>query len=498
MLMKVERINYISIIIFAVLLSFFTYTFTNNFNTSNKGFLIGMFILTLFLGIVLICYFNLGKHDLYKTAFVVILIFGLCSVFLTPINDVSDEYEHLARAEIVSNGEISTHYIDSLGFKSIESIDELGNESNHNLFNTNLWNSKINYSQYYSDCAFAQNPFYAYLAPAFGILLAKVLDLSTIWMLYLGRIANLLLYASVVSIAIKKSPVFKGPLLIASIIPLAIFQAGSVSSDCFFNAFAILSIAYFFVLYKSDSIRYKDLGIFYTSIVLCGLLKQPYLALSLLIFIVPRTNFKDKKQEIISKTAILAVLVIGVVWSSYATSQLKYSWRENHFIQYHVNSSQQLDFMLSNPEFDVYYIFNVLSQVPEIFIRFFEFSVSEYSYTSQIMADFYFAYIIIISLFYPLKESLAKMKRLKIAVVTAVVYYGIFLVQYLTWIPVKSIYVNLGVSGRYFIPLLIFLPLIFNVSSKVNVDKKMFVKLAFSVAVSFICGMLMLTTAAKF
>ena len=496
--MKVERIDYLSIAIFVILLSFFTITFLNNYTPSNQEFLIAVFILTVFLGIVSIFYFGRNRNNLYRVGIFVILIFGICSVFLTPINDISDEYEHLARAEIVSNGEVSTHYVNGIGFKSIEAVNQLGIESNKNLFDTSLWNSKIDYGEYYSDCAFAQNPFYAYLAPAAGILVAKLLDLSTIWMLYLGRIANLLLYTAIIGIAIKKSPVFKGPLLIASIIPLAIFQAGSVSSDCFFNAFAILSIAYFFVLYKSDRIKYKDLGVFYISIVLCGLLKQPYLALSLLIFAVPRTNFIDKKQEIVSKIAVLGVLAIGALWSSYATTQLKYSWRANHFIQYHVNASQQLDFMLSNPQFDVYYIFNVLSQIPLMFSRFFEFSVSEFSYTSNVMATFYFIYIIIISLFYPLKEKLKKLKRLEVAFVAAVVYYGIFLVQYLTWIPVRSAHVILGVSGRYFIPLLVFLPLIFNVSSKVKIDKKQFVKIAFSVAISFVCGMLVLTTVAKF
>lgn len=496
--MKVERINYISIIIFVILLSFFTLTFVNQYDTSNQSFLIGIFILTMVLGIISVYRFDLNKKNLYKFAFVIILIFGICSVFITPINDISDEYEHLVRSEIVSNGEVSTNYINSVGFKSISAINDLGIQSNQNLFNTNLWNTKINYTTYYSDCAFAQNPFYAYLAPAAGILIAKLLDLSTIWMLYLGRIANLLLYASVISIAIKKSPIFKGPLFIASIVPLAIFQAGSVSSDCFFNAFAILSIAYFFVLYKSDNIRYKDLGIFYTSIVLCGLLKQPYLALCLLIFVVPRSNFNDKRQEIISKIAILGVLLIGVSWSSYATSQLKYSWRANHFIEYNVNASQQLDFMLSNPQFDIYYILTVLNNIPLMFERLFEFSTSQFAYASSIMADLYFIFIAVFALFYPLKEKLSKVTRLKIAIVPAIIFYGIFIVQYLTWIQVKSSNVTQGVSGRYFIPLLIFLPLIFNISSEVKIDKEMFAKIAFSIAISFVCGMLMLTTAAKF
>lgn len=450
------------------------------------------------IGILLIYYYNKNKKNLYKVVFIVILIFGICSVFLTPINDVSDEYEHLVRAEIVSDGNILTEYQNGSGFKSIEAINDIGEKSNSNIFTNNLWNLKINYTDYYSQCAFAQNPFYAYLAPAIGILIAEFLGLSTIWILYLGRICNLLLYAIIISIAIKKAPVLKTPLFIASIIPLAIYQAGSISADCFFNGFAILSIAYFLVLFKSNSIKYKDLAIFYISILLCGLLKQPYLALTLLIFIVPKSNFKDKKQNIISKLAIIGVLVIGVMWSGYATGQLQYSWRANHFVKYHVNDSEQLSFMLNNPTFDLYYLSEVILLIPKIFYKFFEFSTMEFSYSSPLLGRIYLIFTIILALFYPLKEKLSKLNRLKILLIGIIIYYGIFLVQYLTWIPVKSKNIIQGVSGRYFIPLLIFLPLIFNISSKINFNKEMFKNIVFTLTISFISGMLLLTTCIKF
>ncbi len=493
---RISKENIICIILYGIFLSFFTIMFVKYNNPSNREFLILIFVLILIIGLISIYYYNKNKNKIYKTAFIVIILFGICSAILTPINDISDEYEHLVRSEIVSGGEITTNYDN--GFKTINAINSLGIETDNNLFTTNLWNLKINYNDYYSSCAFAQNPFYAYLAPALGIIITELLDLNTIWLLYLGRICNLLLYASIISIAIKKSPIFKIPLFITSIFPLAIYQAGSVSADCFFNAFAILAISYFFVLYKSNSIKYKDLSFFYISIILCGLLKQPYLALSLLIFIVPNSNFKNKKQNIISKIAVLGVLAIGTLWSSYATEQLKYSWRAKHFIQYHVNASQQSMFMLSNPKFDIYYIFDVIYQIPVIFNRLFEFSVSDFSYTSNLMSSLYFLYIIAISLFYPLKEKLSKINRLKLVIVSAIIFYGIFLVQYLTWIPVKSKNIISGVQGRYFIPLLIFVPLILNLSSKIKLNKTKALDIVFTIAISFIAGMLMLTTTVKF
>ena len=43
-----------------------------------------------------------------------------------------------------------------------------------------------------------------------------------------------------------------------------------------------------------------------------------------------------------------------------------------------------------------------------------------------------------------------------------------------------------------------FIPLIINISSKTNFNKKIFSNIAFAVAISFIGGILILTTVAKF
>ena len=500
---KIARENIISIIIYFVLLCFFTFLVMNNYTCSNMGFLMSVFILVLVLGIILIFYFRGNMKNLYKVAFVVIIIFGLCSVFITPLCDISDEYEHLTRSEIVSGGEITADYVknpenNASGYKTIMTIKHVGDASDSNLFAHNLWDTDINYTDYYSPSAFAQNPFYAYLAPALGIILAELLNLSSVWTLFLGRIANLLLYAVIVSIAIRKAPAFKFPLFIISIFPLAIFQAASVSSDCFFICFAILAVAYFFVLYKSDNIRYKDLGIFFGSIILLSFLKQPYVALSFLIFAVPRSNFKDRRQGIISLLGVVFAFAIVGLWTTYAAPLLQNSWRGVHFINNHVDPNEQVKFMLSNPSFTLYYLYGVLTSTPIVSDRLFEFSAFEHTYRGPFFSAIYAIFILIVSLFYPFKEKFSIFNRLKVLIIGALIYYGIFIVQYWTWIPVRSLNFADGVNGRYFIPLLMFIPLIINISSKTNFNKKIFSNIAFAVAISFIGGILILTTVAKF
>lgn len=112
--------------------------------------------------------------------------------------------------------------------------------------------------------AFLHNPFYGYLAPGFGIFIARILNLNTIWMLWLGRICNLVLYASITSLAIKKTPILKVPMFFMALIPLAMFQGSSVSIDALINSLGFYTIAYALYLIKSpeNSIESKELIIF--------------------------------------------------------------------------------------------------------------------------------------------------------------------------------------------------------------------------------------------
>lgn len=501
--LDVLKKNKIPIFIYIALLSFFSLYFLSYDNGLSYGFEITIFALLLGVGIFSIIYYGKNTKNLHKVAFVIILLFGLVSVFVSPICDISDEVEHLTRVEIVSEGQIDTDYVlipgtDVHGYKIIESVNNLILAKNMNVFNTDIDDEKISYDAAYFNSAFSQNPFYAYLVAAIGMLFAKLLDLNAIWLLWLSRMANLLFYAAIVSFAIKKSPVFKLPLFIVSLVPLAIYQAASVSADCIFNAFAILSIAYFFILYKSDKIKWKNIGIFYGAILLCGLLKAPYLALSLLIFVVPSNNFKDKTQNIVSKALILVLLAIGLIWNSYSAPQILNSWRIGDFRKYHVNATEQIAFLSSNPLIGIGNFFRNIIGLPVIVDRLFCFSNSFAQYSSTLLAALYAVYIGIFSLFYPLKEKLSKINRLKVAIVGLIIYTGIFFVQYLTWVPVGSTNVTSGVFGRYFIPLIVFLPLIFNLTTQKEINKEKFTLICIAISISFIASMLMLTVMVRY
>ena len=78
----------------------------------HPSFELAAFVFIAILGIFCICYAmrHSSDEELYKTAFVVIICFGLICSLIVPICSVSDEKEHFVRSEITSQGVIFPHW----------------------------------------------------------------------------------------------------------------------------------------------------------------------------------------------------------------------------------------------------------------------------------------------------------------------------------------------------------------------------------------------------
>ena len=68
---------------------------------------------------------------------------------------------------------ISPEYINNANYSTIQSAVDLATHRGEVFVNTGVDTQPINQSRAYYHSAFAQNPFFGYLAPAFGIDIAK-------------------------------------------------------------------------------------------------------------------------------------------------------------------------------------------------------------------------------------------------------------------------------------------------------------------------------------
>lgn len=209
-------------ILYVVLVLLAAFSMFGADNYAHPKMEIGIILLSSILGVFCITYFHGHNNDkeLFKTAFIVILTFGIICSFLTPICLSPDEVEHFVRSEMTSRGEFIPIYENNT-FLTIQSTLDLIEDSketvdtgfdrihfeNASIFKTDADTKPINNTLVEYPSAFAQNSFFGYLPQAIGMLVAKLFDLNAVWLLWLGRIFNVVLYASLVYIAMKKTPI---------------------------------------------------------------------------------------------------------------------------------------------------------------------------------------------------------------------------------------------------------------------------------------------------
>jgi uncharacterized membrane protein len=484
---------------------------------SHPAFELATFVFIAILGVFCICYAMRHNSDdeLYKTAFVVIICFGLICSLLVPICGVSDEKEHLTRAEMTSRGVIIPHwngeemgvtslynntkgsledrYNEGVGYETIHSITMIGKDRNLNVFDAHHDKEKINYTLEITDSAFAQNPFFGYLPQAIGILVAKLLDLNIIWMLWLGRMFNLVFFAGVVSYAIKKTPYLKIPLLVVACIPITIYQASSTSIDGMIFALGILAVAFFIYMYKSEesSIENYEIVIFSVICLLLGLCKLTFLAFIFLLLFVPRKNFKTKSHvNLIILLCIAAVALIGIAWSHEAAPTLAHSWRSKY---YPVNSTLQMNYLINHPGHTLNTFSRFLNEeilkVSGHYFNFFNSKVlPHYSDRYYLLNTAFQVFLAIVLIAYPNNTKFDLKTRIGAGLIIILVYLGTCMVQLLSFAKVGGH--GLGISLRYYIPLLALIPIVFQINYG-NFENREFDKYTLVISIAFMAAMVL-------
>ena len=436
------------------------------FDKSNfkSSFFIFTVIYTSICGITSLYYYKRTKN-IERTVFLIIILFGLLCVFLSPINSISDEGEHFMRSEITSHGDFFPKYItqnNKQGFMSIDSLSHMPMDKT--FFETDSWNTQpINMTPHLVNSAFEQNPFYVYLAQAMGIDLAKLLNLNQISMLWLGRFFNLLLYASFTFIAIKKTPILKVPMAVVATFPLALVQAASFSSDSFIFSFSFIVIAYLLYMYKAKegSLTKKEIGIFTVLVIILGLSKVTLGGFALLILIVPKNNFKNPKDKYFGFLSIFIVLLMLIIWTKfYAVGSISHSWRASLFAQKNVNANDQIKYLLS----DVNGLITFLQIGNQIPVQISALSKLYTNYNNFPLFNIIYAlFFTLLCVFYQLEDEIKKNTRIITAFTLFIIIFGTYLAQYLTWAPVGSKdLIECGVVPRYFLPVFVLIPLIIN------------------------------------
>ena len=153
-----------------------------------------------------------------------------------------------------------------------------------------------------------------YLASGLGLAIGRLFKLPFSDLYRLGKLFNLILYIAVVYFAIKRAVIGKRIMLVIALMPTLMMTAVSYSRDATLNAFALLGMSYILSVFAEEDgqISWKDYLVFAISIYIVSAIKAIYAPLLLLILLIPKERFKDKKTRYIMKFGVLVIALLLV------------------------------------------------------------------------------------------------------------------------------------------------------------------------------------------
>ena len=159
-----------------------------------------------------------------------------------------------------------------------------------------------------------------YLPAAITMRVGRWLGLSTFALVLLARLAQVLVYAALVFLAVRRIPRRKLVLAAFAIAPVALVQAGTINADAMTIALALLVVAEAFHLaaLPRANIRapqYLEAG---AALVALALAKQPYLLVAA-FFVLPLWTHRGRVAATLG-SLLGGAVVVGGAWNQWAQS----------------------------------------------------------------------------------------------------------------------------------------------------------------------------------
>ena len=263
----------------------------------------------------------------------------------TPPGVGKDEEEHIARAAQVAEGQLIPQKVDVHSTdnnilyvpEQYKNLDIYGGQTDSALYELlskrypSLHESEVsdmNFAfPYWTDSRYtvakstgeskttwafpnaSVNSSLCYMPYSFAYLMANIAGAGPILCVILMRVLGVLTYGLLVRFAIKKTPICKRCLFLIAVLPNCFAVSTVVSADMMTNAFVFLFFAYLLrFLLSFENVNTKDyLGLGF-SLICLGLLKMPYIAFGLLLFLI---FFANKLWN--NNRATLRIALIGTV-----------------------------------------------------------------------------------------------------------------------------------------------------------------------------------------
>lgn len=171
----------------------------------------------------------------------------------------------------------------------------------------------------------------AYVMPALGITLARLIGLNSTGLLYMGCLFNLLMFVSVTYLAMRRMPFGKEVLFGVTLLPMVIQLSASFSYDIFIMAGIFYFTAHcLYLAYEAEWVRPADILILALVMAIVGPCKMIYTVFMGLCLLIPVRKFHGWGKWAVSAGCVLAAWVAAMILinsqtvASYATETENY------------------------------------------------------------------------------------------------------------------------------------------------------------------------------
>lgn len=423
-------------------------------------------VLTIIVGGVLCC--AKLKHWRIEKVFLILgLLIGTLYVFISPMSAQVDESGHFLRAyelaegNFLSEGEpyvveetskvMGTTYVPYNVWAAASRAEDGGAEDYARVF------SRISVKAE-GDYRYAQNyidgySIFNYLPQVSGILIGeKMLGLPIIPTMYFCRLLNMVCCVLALYLCIKYIPVMKKTVFLIGMFPMTMNLFASLSADGSIICAGIALIT--FVLYAREKMRrrlgWKDFLLLLFICLVLTVTKPIYAFLCLIVFWLPKERFKSNKQKMWF-IVLLGGITLGCV--------LLQMGLEPMVVDEYGARAAQTATLMNSPWYVLWQTFRSLVDGAHEYISWTIGGFLE----EWFQVELYPPYIIVLMVFFVLAlfEQEGRMpKSLRIfagstLVVTTLV---IFALEFLIWTKTDDEFI-MGAQGRYFLPVLLLLPM---------------------------------------
>ncbi|MGI6217146.1 MAG: DUF2142 domain-containing protein [Coriobacteriales bacterium] len=160
----------------------------------------------------------------------------------------------------------------------------------------------------------SQNPIQLKLPSALGITLARLLHLGPCYLFYLGRLFNFSLFAVLVYLAWRVSPIGKNVIVATSLLPMTLHLAASYSYDAGTIGLAILLTSLCLrAIFRTNRLSAREAAEIIITAALLAPCKLIYTPIVCLVFFIPARRFSSKRNEIVYKFGSIALVFASLV-----------------------------------------------------------------------------------------------------------------------------------------------------------------------------------------